>query len=453
VIAPLAVVAVALSLCAWRWDAVRRDRRALAQVEQEIEEGLHGTAARELATLLARRPDSDEGHYLLGVCEAARGRARPADEAWSRVELDSPFAARAVFGRVSLEMERGRFAAAERIIREALENPRADVEGLPILLGPIYCNQGRLDETLGLIETRWNRLNDAGEGASEAAINLVRAHIDLRLRPVSVDVIRSILDRAVALAPDDDRVWLGRANLAIRTGAYDEAGRWIDACLNRRPDDIPVWRARLDWAVASHRAPEATEALKHLPAGSETQAQILRLAAWLASRRGDQGAEQRALDQLMASDPEDLTVVDRLAELAARQGQSARVAELRRQRAEIERLRARYVKLHQRNQPRRDAAEMSRLAERLGRRFEARAFAAVAIARAPDDQDLRRRLALLDQRARAGPSEKGLTPGDALGAELEAIGLSPIEADRREVRGSSAGATSSPDHPVRPRID
>jgi predicted Zn-dependent protease len=285
----------------------------------------------------------------------------------------------------------------------------------------------------------------AGEGTSEAAINLVRAHIDLGLRPVSAEVIRSVLDQAAALAPDDDRVWLGRANLAICTGAYDEAGRWIDACLGRRPDDAPVWRARLDWAVASHRVPEATEALKHLPAGSQTQAQILRLATWLASGRGDLAAEQRALESLMASDPEDLTVVDRLVELAARQGRTARVAELRRQRAKIERLRARYLKLHRRNQPRRDAAEMSRLAERLGRRFEARAFAAVAIARTPDDPDLRRRLALRDQRGRAGPAEPG----------LEAVGLSPVEADRQEARGSgsSAGATSSPDHPVRPRID
>ena len=52
-----------------------------------------------------------------------------------------------------------------------------------------------------------------------------------------------ISNQAASLAPDDDRVWLGRANLAIRTGAYDEAKRWLDACLKRRPEDVPVWRA------------------------------------------------------------------------------------------------------------------------------------------------------------------------------------------------------------------
>jgi hypothetical protein len=48
-------------------------------------------------------------------------------------------------------------------------------------------------------------------------------------------------------APADDRVWLGRANLAIRTGRNGEAAGWIDACRRLRPTDPAVVRAWLEW--------------------------------------------------------------------------------------------------------------------------------------------------------------------------------------------------------------
>src|SRR5207248_2545651 len=164
-----------LSWAGWKWWEVRRSRRALAEIEEEIDNGRHGTAARKLIALLARQPDSDEALYLLGTCEMARGRTEAADTAWARVPPDSPFAPRAILGRMQLQMERGRLADAEQIIRDALDDPRIDRSSLPILLGPVYSQQGRLEETLRLVEARWEALNQAGEGASEKAINLVRA--------------------------------------------------------------------------------------------------------------------------------------------------------------------------------------------------------------------------------------------------------------------------------------
>lgn len=110
---------------------------------------------------------------------------------------------------------------------------------------PIYNQLGRFDEAERLVEERWEHLNEMGEGASEPAIDLVRMHIQLTFKPNPVKDVRAYLESAASLAPDDDRVWLGRANLAIRTGAYDESRWWLDACLNRRPADLPVWRARL----------------------------------------------------------------------------------------------------------------------------------------------------------------------------------------------------------------
>jgi predicted Zn-dependent protease len=428
----LAAVVVGLLLWGgWNWWEMRRDRRAFAEIEEEIENGRHGIAARKLTDLLARRPGSDEALYVLGTCEHARGRNEQAAQAWARVQPGSRFAPQAILGRMQLEMEHGRLAEAERLITDALADPRIDGSSLPILLGPIYCQQGRQDETLRLLEVRWDRLNQAGEGASEPAINLVRAHIDLQQRPIPAEVIRAALDQAARLAPEDDRIWLGKANLAIRVGAHEEAAQWLDACLRRRPDDFAIWRARLGWALATNRVPEAQEAMKRLLARESTPAQVQRLAAWLAARRGDLASERRALERLVEADPADFAALDRLADLLAREGHPASVADVRRTKDEIDQHRARYQKLYARNQPLRDAAEMARLAEKLGRSFEAKVWLTVAAAVDPDRKDFRADLARLTQRDQTN-SWPGRTLADVVAAEL----------DRRDGRASSARASS-----------
>ncbi len=125
----------------------------------------------------------------------------------------------------------------------ALQDPGLEGSDLPILLGPVYCRQGRLEEAKRLVEARWIHLRDQGEGASEKALNLVRLYIELDRKPYPVELIRSVLGEANRLAPEDDRVWLGKAQLAIRTQAYDEAARWLDDCSKRRPNDAAVWRS------------------------------------------------------------------------------------------------------------------------------------------------------------------------------------------------------------------
>jgi thioredoxin-like negative regulator of GroEL len=416
------VPAVIAGLSLWgvyRWWDFQSYQRAMGEIRGEMESGRNALAVRALNALLARKPDADEALFLLGTCEMARGRTQEADRAFARVPPDSRFAPQAILGRLQLQMERGRHAAAEEIVREALNDPRVDRSGLPILLGPIYAQEGRLEETLRLIEASWEDLNRAGEGSSEQAMNLIRAHADLRSNTVPVEVIRSALDQAGRSAPEDDRVWLGKANLAIRVGSYDEASKWLAACLERRPRDTAVWRSRLDWAVATGRVAAAREALGHLPAAEWTPAQIQKLAAWLAARRGDVGAERRALEALLAADPADTDALDRLAELAARDGQEERAAGLARKKAEIARLQARYEKLYRRNQPARDAAEMAGLAERLGRTFEAKAFLTVACSHDPDRDDLRNELGRLDRASRRA-IEPGRTLAEVLATDLDA---------------------------------
>ena len=299
-----------------------------------------------------------------------------------------------------------------------------------ILLVPTYTNQGRIDEANRLIEARWQKLDETGEGASDPAIKLVRLHVDLSFNPTPAEAIRTYLDRAARQAPEDDRVCLGLANLAIRTGAYDEARRYLDDCLRLHAEDVPVWRARLNWAMATDRPDLVRPALTHLPADESSPAQVHRLNAWLAAHRGDVAAERRELERLCEVDPADRTALDRLARLAEQDKDHVRAAALLRKTSEIERVQARYVKLHERKQPIRDAVELAHLAEQLGRIFEARGFLTVAISEDPDREDLRNDL------ARLRPGSTQTPAGSQTLAEL-------VAADHEEV--------AAPSNPSAPR--
>jgi predicted Zn-dependent protease len=416
----LTLVVCGLLWSGWNWREGRRHRLAIAEVKAEIREARYGTAARKLDALLAREPDWAEAVYLLGTCEQARGRGPQAAKAWTRVPPGSAFGSRAIQGLMDLEVQAGRLADAERLILKAMDAPRIDGSGLPLYLGPIYSLQGRHEEAERAVEARWDHLDASGEGASEKAINLVRLYIELRQEPIPTEAVDAFLDQAGRQAPDDDRVWLGKANQAIRVGSYDDAARRLDACLSRRPEDVPVWRARLKWAIARDRVAEVLRAAKHLPARESTPGEVHRLAAWLAARRGDLPYERRALERLHEADPADLAALDRLGGLADKEGQPARAAAFRREKADLDPITARYQKLYRRNQPRRDATEMARLAGRLGRWFEARAFLTVAAAAEPDNDTLRHDIQTLNKRARIA-DQGGRTLADLLDEDQTSI--------------------------------
>ena len=384
----------------WAWWKEHRYQDAMEGIESEILGGRYALACRNLENLLSWNPDSNGGiTYLLGSCELARGRNQAADAAWARVLPGSAFSERAIRGRLRLLQESGQFAAAEQLINEAARDRRNDATALRVLLVPMFSDQGRIVEAERLIADRWEYLNARGEAALEPAIKLLREHIELTWKPTPVEKLRAALGLAARLAPDDDRVWLGQANLATRTGDHDKARRLLDACQQRRPDGIPVWRARLKWSIATNRLDVAKQAQTHLPAGELTPAELHQLGAWIALRQGDRETERGELALLLEADPADLAAIDRLAQLADEVGQPARAAELRTRKEELQRVQARYEQLYNRKQPSRDAKEMASLASRLGRTFEARGWLTLALWDEPERADLQ------DELGRSSPNE------------------------------------------------
>ena len=149
--------------------------------------------------------------------------------------------------------------------------------------------------------------------------------------PLPLEMTRKTLEKA---AEDDDRVWLARANLAIRTGQFDRAAQWLDACASRRPHDAVAWRARLDLSRASNDLAGAWRALEGLPADALSRTELLHLRAWLASLTGDPKAERAALSALIEQVPGDAAALDRLTVLASAEHDSAEVGRLRTKKAE-----------------------------------------------------------------------------------------------------------------------
>jgi enediyne biosynthesis protein E4 len=398
-----AIILGGLAWCGWRWWEVREYRNAMAEIDDAMRHGRYTAAARDLSALLAWSPGSDRALYLRGLCDKARGQAGQADAAWAAIPPDSVYHKRAVAGRVDLLIERGRLADAENLILGTTDDLGLEASALRMILIPLFVQEGRADDALRLIESRWRSLDAHGEGDVEQAVNLARLHMELRWNVPPANAVREYLDRVGRLAPDDDRIWLGRANLALRSGEFDEARRWIDDCLQRRPDDRAVWRARLNWSVRTNRLDDATIALTHLPAELATTAEGHRLSAWMASRREDVENERQELATLVAEAPEDFEAIERLEYLEKRQSAKTTAAGPRRLRAEIERDQALYRKLYRRNQPARDSVEMAYLAERLGRRFEAILFLSAALAEEPNRADLRQSLRRLEETAEPRP--------------------------------------------------
>jgi tetratricopeptide (TPR) repeat protein len=415
-----------------------RINTALHEAKSQIAAGSPSAARLVLARAAAHWPRQGEIQFLLGACEQSLGQLQAAEQAWSRVPRESPYAGHAAMLRVRLLLKRDRLAAAEDLLPTALRAPGAHgIEALETLVALLRL-QGRFEEIRPLIHNAWNTYPD------QLGLLKQLAHLE-SINPVPIERIRPGLEKAAQNSPDDDRIWLGRANLAIRTGEFAEANRWLDACLERRPSDPAVWKSRLNLARAIGDIAQVRRSLEHLPPDHIPPKEALSLSTWFAARLGNAERERKALTRLLEEAPGHFQAVERLAELELQAGYLERAAELRKRKAELDRAKVRYEMLVMSQGPldTGHVTEAARLAEVLGRRFEARGLWSMALKRAGHNAEARQALARLDNAvpkanrptiahllAELGPEPAPPSPGEpSLSArpsfidDAEAVGL------------------------------
>ena len=150
------------------------------------------------------------------------------------------------------------------------------------------------------------------------------------------------------------------------------------AASGRGREDLAVRLARLDWAQASRTARRGSARRRICPRPGFSHAQVLALRAWLAARSGDRRGERSALEELIALEPDQAAALERLADLAAQDGESERVAELRRRKAAADAARDRYHVLVNCPDLASHAAELGRAALEIDRQFDARMWWSLA---------------------------------------------------------------------------
>ncbi len=402
----IGLLAVALAWVGWLLVGGWRVREGLSWSRRRIAEGRYAAARERLAWLADWCPRDDAVAYLLGDCEAKLGRPEAAVAAWGSVSSRSALAdsARLAEGRVLIR-SLGRLGDCRAPLSIHGPEPLRHGDAGPVALAELLLWEGRIDELRRLLR------EIEGIGPPTDRIAALREHWRLDSVIVAAEEVGSVLDQAERTAPDDPYVWLARAHLATQYGRLDEAREWLDHCEVRQSSDPAlagiVPRARLRWAMAAGRADEARRALAMIPVDRFSPQEGWSIRAWFAARRGDPEAERDALEHLVEIEPGDTRALDRLAELAIRGGQADRAAAIRRRQEESLRDKERYRRLliADRGEIGNDELrERARLAERLGRRFEAEGWLALAVQRVPDDREARATLDRLMARKEPVPA-------------------------------------------------
>jgi enediyne biosynthesis protein E4 len=407
-----ALLMMALAWAAWLLVGGWAVREGLSSARQRMAEGRYEAARDRLAALALSWPRDDEVSYLRGDCEAKLDRPEAALAAWGLVPAGSALAGptRLAEGRL-LVHSLGRLGDAERAFRAAILGGGTAAMPARWALAELLLWEGRLVEMRRLLREIWR------VGSPSDRIVALREHWRLDSVIVAEEEVRPVLERGWRNAPADPHAWLARAYLATQYGRYDEARDWLDRCDAQRMvdpslDEI-VSRARLRWAMAAGKVDEARRELAAIPVDRFDPKEVWSIRAWFAAQVKDAEAEREALEHLVAIEPGDTRALDRLAELAVRAGQADRAASIRRRQEDALRDKERYRRLLIANRdpiPLDDLRERARLADRLGRRFEAEGWLTLVLQRDPGDRETRATLDRLLARKEPSPGDTPVEP-------------------------------------------
>ncbi len=406
----LIVLGLLASFLCWRAYASWQFQSSLVQAKELQEQGKIEAARTLLISLERANPANQQVVYQIGKCEYALKHPQAAIDAWSRLENDGEFAKMACDERAELLITAfGRFAEAERLLEARIRDRSKSSLYARELLAKLYRHEGRLDEVRTLLQDDWRQGRDRAVMLRELWL--------LDHEPVPIAEVRSSLDEAAAKSPQDDRVWLGRANLESREGNLAAAETLIERCRAAKSGDHAVASAALRWGLAAHRSDVVLAAAKDMKASALDSRERLGLVAWLTAETGNRSAEEQALGRLIDQYPFDPFPLDRLAALASARGDNTRAIALRRKKSEGDTARERYRQLLA-NPPQPQAyAELARLAETLGRDFEARGWWSMVFDAGASDA-----IARLD--ARLKPDETLAGQNTTLAETLADIGAS-----------------------------
>jgi tetratricopeptide (TPR) repeat protein len=399
---PSLAAAAALALGAVWWGLKARTERQYQAAIQEgkaaADGGAMARARQALARAAALRPEVGEAQYLLGAVEKAMGRPDAARAAWLEVPPGSAFAVHAAMMLARGALVHDRHADAEPYLKAALGAAMPTGKEAREVLLNLYKLQNRLEEARRLVRDGWETYPDR-IGTLQQLWRLDTPS------PLLLEELRYVVENAAKNAPDDDRVWLARANLAARMSRYGEAAELLEKCQSRLPDDPTIWRARLDLALATQDVAGARATLGCLPDDALPPEDLWAIRAWFAARAGDLRAERRTLERLVAIAPGRLGALDRLAGLAKQAGDEAEAARLRARKAELDRTVEKYRERLFKPDPAAAAEELAGHAETLGRLFEARAWWELAVSRSLVPRS--RSEAALGRLARAEAARRG----------------------------------------------
>lgn len=375
-VAALLGVAAVAAVLGWRGFVERSQfREELRLARRDFKSRQYKDAGARFTRLAARWPGRGEIEYWLGACEMMEGRPEAALAAWGRVPDEAPEGPLATLSRGRLALETGRYALAETSLERASRaGGNTGAEGRR-LLGHLYWMTGRRDQYQGLL-----RKDALGQLDPSETLRLLWS-LDNDADPIAG--IAQTLEKARSVAPEDDRVWLAMADLAIRRGRLQEADTWLTQCEKARPSDPSIWRVRLSWATKADRPDEILRAAAHLSLDGTPWEQVLALRADLCGKNGDLAGERAALEELTKAAPGDTGALERLIDRVTRDGDLKRVAELRKRKADIDARRTRYRALINLPELAPHAADLARAAAAIDRRFDARAWWGLAKRREP----------------------------------------------------------------------